>query len=80
MITKQDLEALNTLTGNKTEVKEPLFIHEAVESLTELALVHFPMLRVIDSGKMMKLEEKISLLAAELEAELAAFSGETIEQ
>ncbi|GDX51700.1 hypothetical protein LBMAG27_07470 [Bacteroidota bacterium] len=79
MITKHDLEALNALTGNKTEVKEPLFIHEAVESLTELALEHFPMLRVIDSEKMMQLEEKISLLSAELEVELAAMSGETVE-
>lgn len=79
MITKHDLEALNSLTGNNTEIKEPLFIHEAVDSLTELALEHFPMLRVIDSEKMMQLEEKISLLSAELEVELAAMSGETEE-
>ncbi len=79
MITKQDLEALNSLTGKNIPINEPLFIHQSVESLTELALEHFPMLRVIDSEKMLQLEEKISFVCAELEFELACLVGETVE-
>ena len=79
MITKQDIESLNELVNGYPKIQDPLFSYEASESLTQLAFKHYPMLRVINSNSIIKFEEKIAMLSAELEIEICALTGEPIE-
>ena len=79
MITKQDIESLNGLVNGYPKIQAPLFSYEASESLTQLAFKHYPMLRVMNSNSIIKFEEKIAMLSAELEIEICALTGEPIE-
>ena len=79
MITKQDIESLNGLGNGYPKIQEPLFNYEATELLKQLAFKHYPMLRVMNSSGIIKFEEKVSMLSAELEIEISTLSGEPIE-
>ena len=79
MITKQDIESLNELVNCYPKIQAPLFSYEAAESLTELAFKHYPMLRVMNSASIIKFEEKLATISAELEIEICALTGEPIE-
>ncbi len=79
MITHQDIEELKGLVKGQMVFSKTDFGNEAAETLTELALKHYPMLRVLDSNHIALLEKKIALYSAELKQEISSLAGDAIQ-
>lgn len=79
MITPGDLAKLNGFE-NEIQFRQPLFLNEAFETLLEIALKHYPLLRVMNSGSISRFEELLSEKIAEIEIEICSLTGQPIEQ